>query len=336
MHPLRAALDALIPAAQAHEKWFVPSMPVTAPQPEFFRTLNPLTVGSFAAVAALALVGWLLDRGYERSSWYPAVEKRIRPLRDYAAGVLAVATGVTLLILAWRGQYLATNFPFPAGFEGAFLRSAETLIGLLLLIGLYTQAAAVGLIGLFLGSFLFFPAVDALDYAPFAVIGWFLLFFARGRYSLDWFLGKPISSTPGQRKKAYLALRVGMGVAVFWLALLKWRRPDLHLALMDRFPAWNPYVIASWFGLRMPRETYVFLLFVVESTIGLFEACGFLTRPLSLFLVPVFVGSIAFLGPNEMVGHLPILGILFVLFVYGDTYHKNRDPDRYGSQKTPG
>src|SRR5512142_3044193 len=119
MHPFRAALDALIPAAQAHEKWFVPSLPVTGSQPEFFRTLNPLTVGSFAVVAVLALAGWYADRRYERSAWYPAAEKRIRPLRDYAAGVLAVATGVTLLILAWRGQYLATNFPFPAGFEGA-------------------------------------------------------------------------------------------------------------------------------------------------------------------------------------------------------------------------
>ncbi|HTK04342.1 MAG TPA: TQO small subunit DoxD [Candidatus Eisenbacteria bacterium] len=329
MHPLRAVLEALVPAAQAHEKWFVATQPVNYAVPEFYRTVNPYTVGAVMIVVVISVAGYFVDRWYEKTALYARFEKKLRPWRDYAPGVLAFTTGFTLLFLASRGQLLATNYPLEQGFSGGMLRSVEGLIGVLLMIGLFTPAAAVGLLALYLSTFLLQPFIEPWDYANFAGIGIFLLYFARGRYSLDWFLGKPIMTTPEQRKWAYVALRVLTGVTIFWLGVLKLRRPDLHLTLLDKFPDLNPYVLMPWIGIRMSREAYVFCLAVFEATVGIFEAMGFLTRLSAVVLVPVFCASIVFLGPAELVGHLPILGTLFVLFIYGDTYQKSHEPDRY-------
>ncbi|MEY4744648.1 MAG: hypothetical protein RL272_593 [Candidatus Parcubacteria bacterium] len=336
MHPFRVIADLVVPAAEAHEKWFVPLSPVRYPVPEFYRTLNPYTVGAALAILAIAVIGYFADRAYERSAAYARIEARIRPWRDYAVVALALTTGITLLFSASRGQLLAANYPLPSDFFGSLLRLAEAVIGGLLVIGLFTPAAAIGLLGLYLSTFLLQPPIEPLDYLNYVGIAVFILFFSRGRYSLDWFLGKPIFTSPAQRKWAYLVLRVVTGFTILWLGALKWRRPDLHFGLLDRYAHFNPYVILQAAGISMTREFYVFALFVGEATIGVFEIFGFLTRATAVFLAPVFLASLLFLGPLELVGHLPLLGTLCVLIAYGDTYYKNRVEDRYGIKKTPG
>lgn len=322
-------MEFAVPAAQAHEKWFVPLEPMQYAQPSFYATLNPYTVGAVCVILLLTAVGWFGSRKYEKSSTAKGLEAKIRPYRDYAAGILAFATGFTLVVTALRGQLLASNYLLPAGLPGLILKGIELGVGVLLMIGLFTPVAAVGILALYASTFVLHPFIEPIDYLNFVGIAVFLITFARGRYSLDWFLGKPILSTPEQRKWAYVALRFLTGFTLLWLALLKWRRPDLHLSLMDRYPNFNPYLFLEWMGLKMSREVYVFLLSVIEATVGIFEMFGFLTRIAAVVLMFLFIGSIAFLGPSELVGHLPIMATLGVLFVYGDAYHKNREPDRY-------
>lgn len=322
---IRSIMDMIIPAASAHEKWFVPTYPVTYPVPEFYRELNLWTVGAVVFVLAISIAGYFADRWYEKSSIYERFETKVRKFRDYAAGALAITTGIALIWMSYKGQLLAPNYPLAEGLPGMVLRMAEGAIGALLLIGLYTPVAAMGLAGLFVAALMIHGPIEALDYVNFLGIAIFLLAFSRGRYSLDWFLGKPLFSTPQHRKYAYVALRVLTGLAIFWVGLLKWRRPDLHLSLMDQFAAFNPYVILGWVGIHMSREVYIFILFVVEALIGVFEMLGFLTRVTAVLLAPVFLISLVFLGPLELFGHLPILGTVIVFFIYGDTYYKYRE-----------
>ena len=329
MYFLRALFDTIIPAAQAHEKWFVHA-PGAYAQPEFYRTLNPWTVG-FGIVAVTAVIaGIVIDRWYERTALYEKFEEKIRPLRDHAAGVLAVTTGIMLVFNAWRGTLLATNFPFTHDAVGLLLRGIEATVGALLLIGLFTPIAAAGLVLLFIAIFIFYPLAPQIELINLLGIGVFLFFFARGRYSLDWFLGKPIFSTASERKVAYFFLRVTLGIAILILSFWnKWLDPGYHLSLMDRYPSFNPYMLLTWTGLfHFTREQYIFLLFFVETTIGFYEMLGLFTRVAALLLMPVFCASVIFLPLPELVGHLPILGTLFVMFVYGDTYHKGRAPHK--------
>jgi hypothetical protein len=81
-------------------------------------------------------------------------------------------------------------------------------------------------------------------------------------------------------------------------------------------------VILGWIGAQPSREVFVLTAAVVETIVALCVTLGVFTRLLGIALMPVFTASVVFLGPLELIGHLPILGILFVFFVYGDTYHK--------------
>jgi len=328
MDILHRIAEFLVPAAQAHEKWFVAEAPAYA-QPELYRTLNPVTVGGiFVSLLVLAVAG-LLDGRFERSTLYAKWENKIRAYRDYAAGILAITVGITLIIFTMQGHLMAPEYVIPGGSIGRFLAIAQGCIGALLVLGLYTSGASIALLALYLSLFTMHPAAHVVEYLHYPAIAVFLFTFARGRYSLDWILGKPVYTTPAQRKAVYFGTRVMFGLSLVIIALLKYREPGLHLALMDRYPSWNPYVIVQWLGLAMSRETYIFLLFCIEATVGALLVSGFFTRAMAVLLVPIFTGSIIFLGVGELVGHLPLLGLLAVLFVYGDTYHKNHAPDRY-------
>ena len=318
-------LDILIPAAQAHEKWFV-ATPAAYVQPAWYRTPNVWTIGCGVVVALLVIAGVIVDRWYEKSGLYKKWENKIRPLRDYGAGVLAMSTSIMLLYNALRGTLFASNFVLGHGLLGSALRIIEGGAAVLLLIGLYTPLAAATIIALFVPLLLLYKLPAQLELVNLFGIGAFLFFFAQGQYSLDWFLGKSIQSTLRQRKIAYFFLRVTLGIAILALAFWnKWLDPGYHLALMDRFSQMNPYVLLAHTGIfHLTREQYIFLLFSVEMVVGLFELLGIFTRVVSLLLVPIFSASVIFLPPQELIGHLPILGTLFVLFVFGDTYHKGR------------
>jgi uncharacterized membrane protein YphA (DoxX/SURF4 family) len=312
-------LDRLIPAAQAHEKWFVDDS-VVRYVPAAWGPFSRAGVIASVTLLVIVVACWLIDRRVDRSEWYARLDAKIRKLRDLTPGALAVLTGIFLFFSAANGVLLADNFPLPGGFAGTALRATELLTGALLMLGLFTPLAAALLMGLFMSTFFFFPASEPFDYLYFFGIAYFLFFFARGRYSLDWFLGKPMYSTDGERKRAFATLRILAGAALFVLAVGKWARPDLHYALMDRYPLWNPYVILQWLHLAPSREAYVFLLGCGELLAAAFVAFGIFTRFTALFLLPVFAVSVIFIGPMEIIGHLPLIGIMLVLFAYGDTY----------------
>jgi uncharacterized membrane protein YphA (DoxX/SURF4 family) len=318
-------IEWLIPAAQAHEKWIVDASKPIYPVPNLFVTFNPVTIAAIVSILILTVALYLLDRRFERSTWYAVLEAKVHPLRDYAAGVLALCTSVTLFWMSFHGVLLADNLPVPPGAFGSSLMGLQVVIAVLLLIGLYTAGAAIGLLLLYGALFFIFPMADVMDYLHYAGIGVFLLAFARGRFSLDWLLGKGMLTDAETRKRAYLALRVLTGVTMLILALGKWLHPDLLLRLMDAYPDFNPYTILRSIGFTgLSREVFVFCIFCVEFFVGLTVLLGSFTRILGALLVPVFTGSIIFLGVPEVFGHLPILGILFVFFIFGDTYHKSQ------------
>lgn len=318
-------LEILIPTAHAHEKWFVGAQETAAVATRQVFGANTTTFVTLALIAAAMVALYLLDRRFEGSRTERVLEQRIHHWRDYAAGVLSMATAVALLWSAATGTVLADNLVVPTGTSGTALMMLQVVAALLLLIGLFSVSAAAGIIALYLASFLLFPAGDVLDYGHYLAIGVFLLAFARGRYSLDWILGKGMLSTPEWRKRAFLALRVLTGLTLIWLALAKWLRPELHLALMDAYPDFNPYTVLRDLGATgLSRETYVFITGAVELLAGLVITTGVITRLAAAALIPLFCGSVIFLGPMEIVGHLPLIGIMFVLFVYGDSYHKGK------------
>lgn len=324
----------LVPAAQAHEKWFI-TPAIQAPKlPEEFRPGSGPFAFAVLVLAVVTAVGLSLDRRFERSALYARIETKLRTWRDYAPGVLAVSTGLFLLWSAWHGVLLADEYPLPAGSIGLALRLFEAAVGLAFLIGFGTASASIGLGLLWVSMFALSRSAGPFDYLYLLGTALFLFAFARGRYSLDWFFGKPILTTPERRKQAYFALRLLTGASFLVLASLKWYRPDVMFQLINKFADWNPLVLLRAAGLPISREIFVLCLAVAETLAGVFVFGGIFMRFTAIALMPVFLASVIFLGPLDIIGHLPILGILFVLFVYGDTYHKTWPPAPPASEPT--
>lgn len=86
-----------------------------------------------------------------------------------------------------------------------------------------------------------------------------------------------------------LLLRIGLGGVFLWFGIDKFVHPDI----------WVNY-IPSWFPMLIPVSTFILLMGVVESLIGLFVLIGFYTRTsasiAALMMIPILIS----LGYNEI------------------------------------
>jgi len=64
---------------------------------------------------------------------------------------------------------------------------------------------------------------------------------------------------------------------------------------------------------------------VVETAAGLALLSGYLTRVVILVLLVPFNLTVPFLPAEELIGHLPIFGILYVLLVHGAGHLRSSD-----------
>jgi len=79
------------------------------------------------------------------------------------------------------------------------------------------------------------------------------------------------------------------------------------------------------FGFPVSDEQFVYLAGIVEMTAGIALLAGFLPRVVILALWIPFNLGIVFLPPQELIGHLPILSVMYVLLVRGTQGIPSRD-----------
>jgi hypothetical protein len=102
---------------------------------------------------------------------------------------------------------------------------------------------------------------------------------------------------------------MGTALAAFYVALLN---PDLgesFLAGRLQFNVLRPLGISD--------QQFVLLGGVVEGSIGALLVSGLLTRVVILSMWVPFNLTVPFLPAVEMIGHLPIFGVMYLLLVYG-------------------
>jgi hypothetical protein len=91
--------------------------------------------------------------------------------------------------------------------------------------------------------------------------------------------------------------------------------PDLGSAFLAGRPEFNfprTFLGQAWFS----DELFVLSAGLVEATIGVLLISGLLTRVVILGMWLPFNLGIPFLPPQELLGHLPIFGIMYVLLVH--------------------
>jgi hypothetical protein len=112
-----------------------------------------------------------------------------------------------------------------------------------------------------------------------------------------------------------VGLRVLVGLALIILAYTeKLARPELSLAFLDRYPAFN---ILQFVGLDVSDLVFIQIAAGVEILFGLLLISGALPQLTVIAAGIPFNATLFFLGATELIGHLPIYGAMLALLVYG-------------------
>lgn len=311
----------------AHVKWFVDPSKYPLRLDLVLSSRTALLVG--VAAAALLLL-YLLQRVVRDPHW-----PRWEFLRKMAIGaptLFAVQAAITLVYAAVQPALLAPNMRLQPNAVGLAVGGLEALIAFSFITGVADWLAALLLILLGPLGFLLFPAFDVLDQLHW--VGIAVVILVIGRYAVHigderpWFEARG----PAWSARAVALLRVITGVALIAPALSEkiWN-PDIGAAFLADHPAFNVprvFFAQAW----STDDTFVLLAGLVEATIGVLLISGLLTRVVILGMWLPFNLGIPFLPAQELLGHLPIFGIMYLLLVHsagiapGESLHRPEPP----------
>jgi uncharacterized membrane protein YphA (DoxX/SURF4 family) len=292
----------------AHEKWFVDDP--GAFHADWGFALSGPSLALIAAVAVVALV-WHIVGGRMPRPELPFLEPLGR-LAPWIPRLLGIHLGVSLLSLAVQNAYLAPNLPLHDVPGGAAIASAEGLLGVWFVSGVWLRPA--GLVTLLLGPLAallagpvaMLEAVDLLGIALFLVV----LPPSRDRYGA-------VDPPPETAALAILALRVCAGLALVVLAFSeKFANPALAREFIGNYPAFDLFDLL---GIPLGGDAFIRLAGAIELLFGLLLISGRMPQVAVIVAGIPFNATLFFLGRTELIGHLPVYGVMLALLVYGSS-----------------
>ena len=303
----------LAPAsALAHVKWFTDptTYPLRTDLVVSERTLLWLVT---SAVAVLALAGVRHIVG--RADW-PA-SPILRGMARGAPTILAIQAAIGLVGSATRPALLAVNLAVGLDGMGMGLAAAQLAIALAFITGIADWLAALALLGLVSLTAVLTTPFDALEQAMWVGIGVVVLVIGRtavdGTQARSWFERR----NPAWAGRAVTLLRIATGLSLIAVALgEKLWNPELGRAFLVERPELNVFHTVlglSWFT----DDLFVLAAGLTEAAIGAMLISGILPRLVILGMWLPFHLGIPVLPPQELIGHLPIFGIMYLLFVRG-------------------
>jgi len=321
---LFVALVALAPTpALAHVKWFENESRYPVRVDLVFSGRTGILI--VVCGAALALL-YGLQRIVGDPHW-----PDLRVFKGMAIGaptLLAVQAAIGLAYAAVQPTLFAPNLRLHLTALGLALVAIQILIAFSFITGIGDWIGALTLIALGPLAFLLFPPFDVMDLLFWAGIGVVVLIIGRqaveGGQARPWFQARS-AAWPA---RAVAALRIITGVAIISPALSEkvWN-PAFGALFVAHHPTFN--VLRTYLGLRwFTTDRFVLAAGIVEALIGVLLISGFLTRVVIIGMWLPFNLGIPFLPPQELLGHLPILGIMYFLLVHssgialGESLHR--------------
>lgn len=303
------SMAALLTAAAAapalgHQTWFV-DHPDSYPL-DWSALTSPLTAVAIAAAFAVAAL-W---RVAARQVPTPEIAA-LRPLSrlvPWVPRLLAAHLGLSLLLLTLRGNVLDPSVQAGEGLVGAALLAPQLLAGALLLAGVAVRAAAWGVVAAGPVLVVLHGPGSLLICAVLVGVALFLVFVppqrsegGRARFETD------------QLRVAALALRVGAAVSLISLAVVeKLANPAMGAAMLEQQPVLN--LLAP---LGVSAAHFVVFAGAVELLFGLLVLSGATPQVVGLVAAVPFTATLALFGTTELIGHLPVYGVLLVFVVMG-------------------
>jgi hypothetical protein len=303
-------------AVSAHERWFVPND--EQPGTDWGALFSlPVLLAVLAGAATIGFLRWLQQRLGDPLWPRPAFFQRMEPS---AAAILGVQSAVTLIFEASRLDLFAPNIELPENAVGVMLAILAVIAAFSFITGVLARWGAI-LIGLlWLSCFAFVPPIEVFEQTIWLGIAVYLAAVGRGVVRID------IAGYEEEEDRSKLtdrllpwalpALRIATGVTVLVLAFSeKLLNVQLGELFLDEYPKFN---VLGWAGIEwFTDERFVLLIGIIETMAGCALIAGYLPRLVILGLWIPFNLGIAFLPPQELIGHLPILAAMYVLLVRG-------------------
>lgn len=297
----------------AHERWFVPEDEQTPPDWGDLVSLPVLlAIGlSLAVVGALTVAERRLgDPLWPRPSFLQGAEPS-------AAAILGVQVATTMIFAASRLNLFVPNIDLPENALGVAIAGVTLLAAFSFITGVLARVGAAITVGLVILCLAFAPWYEVLEQLLFVGIALYLVALGRGVLlggprPEQWSLGVIERLVP----HALTILRVTLAISLITLAFTeKLVAVELGEAFLRRYPDFNLPKLAGidWFTDRR----FVYAAGIVECVSGAALLSGKLPRVVILALWLPFNAGVVFLPPTELIGHLPVLAIMYVLLVRG-------------------
>jgi uncharacterized membrane protein YphA (DoxX/SURF4 family) len=294
----------------AHERWFVEDQ---AAYPVNFGLIFSLPV-LLGVLASATLVGGLalIRRLAGGDNLFPRIWF-LRRFDPAAPVVIAIQTAIALIFVAVNGRLLAVNLAPPGALAFVFA-AAQLAVAFCFISGLWAREAGVLLVGLVLVCGALFGLLNMLEQVIFAGIGIYMALMGRGLVDPE----RPLAllhPLDRYRPLAPLLLRVFAGLTIIGLALTeKLLNPGLAQAFLREYPHFN---VAQALGLAwFTDERFAYAAGIVELMVGVGLVAGVLPRLVIFAMFVPFNLAIPFLPPTELIGHLPIFSVMYVLMFH--------------------
>jgi uncharacterized membrane protein YphA (DoxX/SURF4 family) len=288
-----------------HVKWFTDPAPFPT---QYDRLLSwPLLAALAVALVAIAVAYWIQHNIPE-----PAAARAFERFARFGPLALGVHIGVALIVAAALGLLFVPSLHVgDKGAIGSVLLVMEAVAGVSILLGLATRAGAVilGLLGVVAMQPFTFEGI--LEQVPILGIAIFLFLIGRGPLSFDRIRGvRPPISGELIPYAALSFLRILMGFGIAYNALTeKLLNEPLARSLLERYPQ-----IALNRHAGLSDELFIWAAGTVELAIGLVIISGQITRPVMAVGAVLFTLTLFVFGWPELLGHLPLYGIMLLLF----------------------
>lgn len=318
--------------AYAHVKWFEQATEYGLRWDLFFR---PLPLAFLAAVVLATLAAGLLwkrrGRGFVPGpEAFGALDAGRSTLYGLLPAILGVHVAVPLLFNGVQGNLFSSDNALPVPWSN-FLGLFETGVALSLFYGGFARIAAVGLAGLWLAGIPLLGLQPMLDNTLFLGFAAFFFLAGRGPVSVDRVLFPRLEPPERLARYAVPALRIGFGLSFIFVAFTeKFANLPLAQAFLERYPL----NFTGALGVPLPDEVFILSGGSVELLVGLLLTFGIFPRETILIaLVPVNLTLTVF-NYTELVGHLPIYGVLAMLLIW-EPGRKNLSLWLRGLQEAP-
>jgi hypothetical protein len=301
-----------------HERWFVSRQhPVDFSQLLTAQTAVPMAIAVVAT--GVALLAW---RARGRREIIPGPLQlgmdweNYQRLLSWMPLVIGLHSAVPLLVAGVQLQLFVPNLTLPYNFFGGLIALAEIVIALSFLYGAGTRIGAATLAVIWLVGAIWFGPLLLLEHSLFLGVAFFMFVMGRGPAAFDMTLQRFHRPLERLVPRAVPTLRVLTGIGIVVLAFTEklWNVP-MGVDFLERYPL-NFFPAIGLEGVS--DADFILIAGTVELTFGLLLISGAFVRLMTLILWVPFNLTLPFLGWRELVGHLPIYGVMALIVIWGE------------------